>query len=644
VVAVRPILTMILVFAALSPASAGAAAGGDDARQVEIDEALAAGRHARARFLASVWLREAPADPARWVAVARATEDPREAEPLLAEALRLDPDHGGALVALGRVRAALGRPEEAVPLLERARSAEPDGDVARAAMIALADARRDPEPARQALAQHAGDADAALAVARWTADPAEAREALASVSAPDRRVLGARVEDGLRRGDREAAADALDALRAVAPDAETERLTRWHACVEAGTVTAGSLAALWDARRRAMASPGTEQHAELRALVDQAARCPAALALRAAAGGTSGVADLERAVALAPGDAGLAEALGRALLADDRPAEAVPLLERAAAERPSAPPIALARALVATGARERAQALLDEAAQVFPDGVELASLRADLAADRAVELAILVDAVAATHDPALLARARALAEALGDDDALDMALRPTPLLPLGDDVEEVVVVAKGSRARLEELTARMRDLGYRDPIVRRNGEVHFATQGVAQPAVTLRPDGTYDVQRAGMVPVKKYPWLADSPRVWLPVSERKLKHQRARVMEAIQPEVLAWRGAVCAEGLEDRLLHEVPASLEALWRDGVGRDGAAIEGPGDRRAALLDWWVTRTCTPEGAAVRAVIARYLEREVQTSPWPVTAGELAAVNARRPCDDALAFAAP
>lgn len=41
-------------------------------------------------------------------------------------------------------------------------------------------------------------------------------------------------------------------------------------------------------------------------------------------------------------------------------------------------------------------------------------------------------------------------------------------------------------------------------------------------------------------------------------------------------------------------------------------------------------------------MRAAIARYLASEVQTSPWPVTDAELVAVNARRPCDEALTFA--
>jgi hypothetical protein len=112
-------------------------------------------------------------------------------------------------------------------------------------------------------------------------------------------------------------------------------------------------------------------------------------------------------------------------------------------------------------------------------------------------------------------------------------------------------------------------------------------------------------------------------------------------MEAIQPEIVAWRAAVCAEGHEDRLLHEIPRELDAVWRDGVGRDGGALPTPEARRAALLEWWVSRTCTPEGEAVRGVIARYLAREVQPSPWPVTEGERAAINARRPCPGELAL---
>jgi hypothetical protein len=303
--------------------------------------------------------------------------------------------------------------------------------------------------------------------------------------------------------------------------------------------------------------------------------------------------------------------------------------------------------LVAAGRDDRARTVLEAAADRFPDDVALASMRADLAIDRAAALGLLVDAVERTHDPTLLARARALAEALDDTDALESVLRgPRPLPPLTDEVsEEIVVVAKDSAARLKDLIVTMEGLGYRKPPVRRgNGDLHFAMEGIAQPAVTLHADGSFDVQESGLVKVKQYPWLDRSPTVLRPISGKKLSKYRATVFDALTPELIAWRAALCTEALEDRLLEELPATLDAVWRQGVDRDGSALATPQDRRAALLDWWVTRTCTAEGEAVRRVIARYLAREVQTSPWPVTEVELAAVNDSRPCDGVAALAFP
>ncbi|MEZ4238709.1 MAG: tetratricopeptide repeat protein [Myxococcota bacterium] len=470
-----------MLLALLAPLVARAAPPDD------IAAALDAGA-AEPRFVASTWLRDDPSDPGRWVALAALADD-GEAEALLGEALMLDPDHGPALVALARLRTRLGRPDEARALLDQAR----DPADALAVATARADLLHDAAPARAALAAHPGDADAALAVARWTADPAEADAALAAVTAPDGRVAAARADRALRAGD-VAAAEVAAAL----PPAERERLGRWLDCLRAGTVTGEAVGALWDARRQALATPGAAP------VEVQAEQCPAALALRAAgAAPAAAVADLRAAVALAPADAGLREALGSALLAAGRAEEALPWLVASAAERPFAPPTELARAHRALGDLAAARAVLDAAAPAFPDDVELAALRADLAPDRAAELDLLVAAVARTHDPALLARARAVAEGLDRGDALADALRPAPLPPLSDDVsEEVVVVAKDSERRLREIVAAMKELGYGDPVRKANGDVHFATGTIAQPSVTLHPDGTYDVQRAGLVRVK----------------------------------------------------------------------------------------------------------------------------------------------
>jgi tetratricopeptide (TPR) repeat protein len=597
----------------------------------DFEQALADGRLARARFLAADALREDPSDPDRWVTLARATEEPREAEPLLAEALRLHPGHPDAALAHARVLTALGRVEEAVAELSAlAASAE--------VLVALAEARHDPAPARQALVLAPGHPAAALAVARLTGDPAEVRAVLASVTAPDRAVSSARVEQALRDRDLALARAGLAELQAVAPRGpERERLARWVDCLE--RAPALPVAELLDARRQALVDPLHPPDPE--AVAALAPSCAAAHALAASIASTpqARIDAWTRAVERAPDDIGLLLALGRELLAAGRPAEARLILERA--QRDDLPPTELARALLALDERGQARQLLQAAAPRFPDDPELALVHAEAAAEPQEALAVLIASLERTADPRVLARARELAERLAQSEALASALRGPRLAPLPGDVsEEVVVVAKRSEERLREVMAKLHALGYRNKPVRRgNGDVHFEAEGVDRPAVTLHADGLYDVQRSGLVPVKKYPWLEDSPTELRVISERKLQQQRARVMTELQPELRAWREALCAEGFEDRLLYEVPGTLDRVWRDGLARDGSVLLERPQRRAELLEWWVTRTCTTEGDAVRALIAGYLTEVVQRSDWPVTLSEVEAINARRPCETAL-----
>jgi hypothetical protein len=485
-----------------------------------------------------------------------------------------------------------GRREEAVALLGSLPATPP-------VLVALADAHRDAGPALQALGAAPGDPEAALAVARWSASRVEADAALASVTVPDARVLAARLERAVGRGDLEAAHAELAALQAIQPHGpETLRLARWVGCLDVGTVSAEAIGALWEARRRAIVHAGSL--AAIDVLVEGARSCPAALALR----GTE--ADLRTAVQLVPDDGGLKRALGRTLLDQGRPSEALPWLE-------------------------------DAAASGVVDPVALAVARADTAPDRRTELDVLVEAVEATRDPRLLERARGLAESLEVDDALDGVLRSAPLPPPADEAtEEIVVVAEDSDARLARIVERLSELGYGEPVKRRNGRLHFPHQGLHRPWVTLHPDGRVDVQEDGRVLVKKYPWLEDSPMEWRIISKRKLKERRARVLEAIRGEVAEWRDMLCQEGLEERLLTEIPSVLDGIWHDGIGRGGSSLPTPAARRRELLEWWATRTCTPEGEAVRTVIARYLATEVQTSEWPVTPDELTEAQVLARCD--------
>jgi tetratricopeptide (TPR) repeat protein len=565
---------------------------------------------ARQSFLARQELSADPTDPARWTRLAELASDPALAVSLYREALRIDPDWVPALVGLGEALAGVGDPGEAVRVLARAQDLAPDS---LEPALALAEVQRDAALARQLWARFPDRAEVALLVARL--EPASRLEVLSQAPpAPD--VLEVLIEARLSAGDAPGAAEALARLGERAP----AQLARLVACAQAGTLSGAGYQALLGRRREALARPGGA--GAMPSLPPEAQRCPAALALQAQ---LSPAPEAERwlrqALALGP-DAGLSVELARVQLELGEAADALGRLEAA---RPGDAEVELlyARALRDLRQPERAREVLLAAAAQHPDHPGLVLALADL--EPPVQaLSRLLEALRRLADPALEARARALAEQLDQGEAVSRALLEEPLAmqrrlaELGDYEEIVVIGERESVQRLEALTAHLRGLGYGEPVVRADGTVFFAQADRHHPSVALRSDGSFDV---GTV-------------------DRKHRLARMALFDGMAEPLRAWRDALCREAVEDRLVSEIPAGLEALWREGLPpAGGEPLETPEARRAALLEWWVTRTCTPEGDLVREVIARYLATEVQPSPWPVTPEELLAVNARRTCADPL-----
>jgi hypothetical protein len=101
---------------------------------------------------------------------------------------------------------------------------------------------------------------------------------------------------------------------------------------------------------------------------------------------------------------------------------------------------------------------------------------------------------------------------------------------------------------------------------------------------------------------------------------------------AIEPQVVAWREAIASRATAEALA-ALEARLVDLWVDGIGLGRESLPTPAARRAALLDYWATRTDTPEGRAAMRIVEAFLRNRVQTSADPVTADEAAAAAARR-----------
>ena len=184
--------------------------------------------------------------------------------------------------------------------------------------------------------------------------------------------------------------------------------------------------------------------------------------------------------------------------------------------------------------------------------------------------------------------------------------------------EQIVVDEREVELRREAVIQRLRLLGYR---VRRQRDGYLVLRGSNATKADRRWQPDVLLYDEGFVVLKK-----GSRR-----TAGGMKRREATVL-AIETEMRAWRVAIQELALEHRLWEELPAELDAIWHD------HAI-APHVRRAALLAYWTSRTCTPEGQAVRDAIRTYLLEEVQTSAWPVTDEETQRASKDNECGVAL-----
>ena len=222
---------------------------------------------------------------------------------------------------------------------------------------------------------------------------------------------------------------------------------------------------------------------------------------------------------------------------------------------------------------------------------------------------------------------------------------------LEEDEEMIVFGELEAQRRRQQLDQDLRDLGYRAG-KRKDGRTVYRPEVAWHPSVIIDDDGYAIIKRS---PVRFEPWVQGRSNLrWIScippftimciklsgqlVSDAKLTPKKQVVAEGIDPALDSWRAVVVANAMAERLGVAIPDMLEATWQDG-GSGEVRLETPTERRAAILEFWVSRACTPEGAAAREVAADFLRYEVQPSAHPVTPAELAAVNARSPCGDVL-----
>jgi len=122
-------------------------------------------------------------------------------------------------------------------------------------------------------------------------------------------------------------------------------------------------------------------------------------------------------------------------------------------------------------------------------------------------------------------------------------------------------------------------------------------------------------------------------RLWLLPSEKKVEPLRAEVVEAVAPELSNYNAVVARTALQERLAG-LPARLDAVWESGNPLAGTeTLDTPTARRRHVLEYWATRTSTPEGRLTARAVANWLDAVVQESEHPILQSERDEFEGRR-----------
>jgi hypothetical protein len=226
--------------------------------------------------------------------------------------------------------------------------------------------------------------------------------------------------------------------------------------------------------------------------------------------------------------------------------------------------------------------------------------------------------------------------------------------------ESITIYGEARIARQRgEVIRTLKHLGYREA-KRKDGRTILRPRIPYRPSIVLDDDAWMQVKRS---PIRinppgstnwRYLWCLP-PFTITPaciqvggqvIGKRKLAHFKEDVVRATRYEMKEWQQAVVAHAMDKRLNNELPDLLDAIWHTGLpsGDDGVFLETPAQRREAILTFWSNRSCVPEGASVRELVATYIEREIQTSQTPAPTEELKQTNESQRCDIAQLLPIP
>lgn len=343
-------------------------------------------------------------------------------------ALRLNPSHARSHMGMGALYRAVQDPAAAETAYRRATELDPKLAEAWAGLgYALLSQGRGEEAlaaARQGIAHCPEQADAYLAVAVLA--PGESQQILEEAARRiphDPRTHAALAELYLVRGDGDNAKKAAQRAIAIDPGDSDALLSAMFAdAMSRGVLDPAGYQALVQHQRVERTDPDVAARA-YDDLVKRYPKCALVYMSRArllaARGDTKGaVRDLEKALAIEPGNVEAQAAYGLVLYNEQRAAEARPWLEKAAKARPRDASLAMAAAMAErdSGDVPAAKLRLSAASQTWPYDARVAMTRARVlsdAGDREGAYAVLRDAVGRIPDARLVLALAAAAKDIG---------------------------------------------------------------------------------------------------------------------------------------------------------------------------------------------------------------------------------------
>lgn len=237
--------------------------------------------------------------------------------------------------------------------------------------------------------------------------------------------------------------------------------------------------------------------------------------------------------------------------------------------------------------------------------------------------------------------------------APEPAAEPAPAPKPAPAPYEVIVYGELEVAKARQaIVDRLAELGYDTEVLDRGNKTVYRHDNAWYGEVVLYDDGWVQVKRQPLrVEGRQMPWAKrNTPVAWAgcliwpwlclrstgaTYGERKWRSRETATVDGIAPKVLVY-GDKVADLATSRTIDTLPDRLTALWERGTPLDDAhaPLATYDRRRRALYEYWVTRTDTSWGWAVREAVEAFCRAIVQTSDHPFTPNELQALAAENP----------